>query len=306
VDDVAHILCDLEKWEEASAALKRVIAAKEETLPPEHEDLYYRLFRLAHATFEAGQLDEALIWSRRFMNFLAPLEPEHLLRTKRRVALILAKQTKFSESAELYHETLAASRDLLGEEHWLVSTCMTESARVYRAMEGQHQSALDLERQMDLVRNLMDRDTMEGLQMLVKLADVHLDQHRYHEACAMYEESFEALQTFEIGCLGEDGFDPMNHFVLKLNLLSSMADAHAALSKYDTALQSHRMVLEIIDVGPIAGREDERDIKALRVSTLGRIAKVHEDAGRFYESLNAYRDVLEVEERTYGPGSMES
>jgi len=304
VDDIAHVLCDLEKWEEAATALKRVIASKDKTLPTDDEDLYYRLFRLAHATFEAGQLDEALIWSRRFVGFPISVEAELLLRTKRRVALILARQKKFDESAEMYHETVEQSRNHLGEDHWLVSACISESAGVYSAIRAQIRNSQDLESQRERVMRLMDRDTLEGLRMLVDLADVHLDQHKYHEARAMYEEAFEILQNFEIACFETDAFDAAKHLVLKLNLVSAMASAHLALSDHDAALQSHRMVLEIIHVGLVAGREDEGDLSKLRISTLSQIANVHAEAGNFVASLNAYKDCLAVEEEAYGPDEM--
>src|SRR3569833_4525237 len=99
-------------------------------------------------------------------------------------------------------------------------------------------AVIDLARQRERARRLLDTDKPSAIVMLSGLAGAHLKENEYSEAAAMYEEVIDLIEELETRRLlkaevvdpNDDDDDELDLTFLKDNASSELAAARLALA----------------------------------------------------------------------------
>jgi tetratricopeptide (TPR) repeat protein len=146
LDNLAQVLHDLGKLDEALPLHRRALAISEKALGPEHPDVAITLNNLAQTLHNLGRLDEALPLQRRALAIsekaLGTEHPAVAIRLSN-IARTLHNLGRLDEALPLQRRALAISEKALGTEHPDVATVLDNLATRLNGL-GRFDEALPL------------------------------------------------------------------------------------------------------------------------------------------------------------------
>lgn len=132
--NVAHlVLVRKEKWDEAEAELRRIVATQKQLVGPRHIDYLTSSGELAEILVARGQLVEAEMILRQVLDVMSQLHGDNHLDTithRNCLAWCLRQQKKWDQAEAILHQQLELLRGTLGTQHPDTLTCMISLASV--------------------------------------------------------------------------------------------------------------------------------------------------------------------------------
>jgi tetratricopeptide (TPR) repeat protein len=282
VDDLAQACMELDKYDEAIHYYQMFLSNKEEQLPDSNSQITVTLFQLALATFKNGQNERSLEWSDRLLSVGDSLNSSMSLVTIRIKGQIYSMQGKNDVAMELYQQVLEKSKIHLPGDHWLSKRILEDISNLYLKIDKDTDIVQDLQRQREVIQQLLENNEETGILLLSRLGDVHARQHLQHEALSIYEETLDAIQ-----CSPESP----DLIRLKYITISNIADTHLALYNNHAAMTFLRILI------------DSEEDTTWRIGALIRMGSAHETESNFDEALINFKQVLRETERKLGPDS---
>ncbi|KAH7131980.1 hypothetical protein B0J11DRAFT_211888 [Dendryphion nanum] len=280
---VARECLTCEKFDEAIGYYSRILRVKEQSLPDSDETVMLALFHLFRCTSKNGQNEKALSWGKRYVDIGETTNLEWRIVVMRGIGNIYAGDRKYTEAMDWYHKALNET-PFLGDDHWLPSNIACDVQRLYVDMDNGTKAIQDLQKQRDIISQLLISDPRSGASLLVQLGFIHSRQHMHHESLNLLEEALEAIQ----------GFPSDSDFIsLKHDAISGIADAHLTLYNNQAAMVYLQMLAE--------SEEDDR----YKLNALVRIASALEQEGEFEKSIERWKQVRREEERKSGLDSLD-
>ncbi|KAF2251582.1 TPR-like protein [Trematosphaeria pertusa] len=274
-----YFACDM--FDEAIGHYRRMLTTKEQILPDSDETVILLIFQLFPCTSKSGQNEKAMVWGRRFVAVGETSDLEKRLIVKKGMGNIHAKNKQHSEALDLYLEVLSDTK-FLDQDHWLHrlhSSVVYDIHRLYAEMDGDNEAIQDLQRQREMISQVLDSDPRAGAILLHQLGHVYARQRMQHEALSLLEEALEAIQ-----CLPPDS----ELISLKRNAISGIADAHLKLYNNQAALTYLRILV------------DSEEDAGWKAGAMIRMAGALEQGGEFEQAIELWKQVRREEERKSG------
>jgi tetratricopeptide (TPR) repeat protein len=192
--NVAWLLRQTGKLDEAEALFRQVLAARRRVLGPEHLDTTRTLNDLAAVLETQGKLDEAVELHRTALaNLRRRLGNDAVdtLSSMGNLASALASQGKLDEAGTLLRERLATARRVLGDNHRDTLRAISSYTWLL-GMEGKYDEALDPSREVyEGDRRLLGADHPDTITALANLAVAYSNIGRLAEAEPLMQEVVE-------------------------------------------------------------------------------------------------------------------
>jgi len=319
LENVAIMCMRAGKAVEALDLFARVVAAREKAgLADGDEDLASLLYHLSTCTFQADQRQACLVWTRRFLDVPedAPgVTTEMRLVARRRVGLVHLHDKQADEAVAVYEPLLeqlrAAAPPALTADHWLRRCAADELAAAHRMRLVQTDAIADLHARRERLKRLLDTDRPVAIARLARLADVHLVEHEYSEAAALYDEVLDFVEEAEarrrLGLdpaddedegedAGSDGAAARRAAAgpdlneIRNAALSSLANAHMALANHERALAL------------LARLADSESAARWRRGALIRKGDLQERMGEYVAALTTWMALLNEMQRVDDEG----
>ncbi|KAK1752572.1 hypothetical protein QBC47DRAFT_416219 [Echria macrotheca] len=291
-------VCDLSgSTVEAIDWYQKVIKIREQNLSDSDPTMSYILNQLSRLTWQLDQREACIAWTERFLAIPedaaagAEVTGEVRLVARRRIASIHLRNIQADEAIEWYQPLLEEARALLPASHWLVNRVTEELSASYHLSLAQNTAVAELHTRREQVKKMLDVDPPLAIALLERIAHVHLAEHEYSEAIALYEQVLEFITDYEAflpessrppaAAEGDEpAGGPPSIVEVKHMAISSLASAHFALANNEQALRLSTKLVESTD--------DRRFCH----SALLRIAAIHERMGDFANALVTWERIL--------------
>ncbi|KAK4442179.1 hypothetical protein QBC34DRAFT_499857 [Podospora aff. communis PSN243] len=285
-------VCELmENNAESIELYQVVISARQKTVPDTDPRMSYVLDQISRLTWLVDQREACIAWTERLLAIPedaagVEITLEQRLIARRRIALIHFRNKQSCEAIDLYQALLEEAQAALPRGHWLVQRVAEELSASHHLSLEQSAAVADLHARREQIKKLLDVHPSMAIALLKRIADIHLAEHEYSEAIALYEEVLNLIKDFE--ALPEEArlavvlTEELDLVKVKHTAMSSLADAHLSLANYEKALQLSTAVADNTGGGPLC------------TTALYRVAAVYERMGSYAAALATWERVLAV------------
>ncbi|OAQ98566.1 hypothetical protein LLEC1_04268 [Akanthomyces lecanii] len=227
LQNLAVLLADQGKYEEAEPAYRRLVAAQRQALGAGHQHTLKSMNGLANTLFRQAKYEEAEKAHRDTLaereQMLGPRHPDTLT-SMNGLAGALYHQYKYGEAEAAYRATLLARKEVLGEDHRDTLTSMSNLAKTlferhkFKAAEEMYWTTLAAR------RHVLGRNHKDTLTTMNSLANTLRSLGHYQDAEKLHRETWAARQEV----LGLEHPDT-------LTSLSNVADSLCCQNKFKAA-----------------------------------------------------------------------
>jgi len=244
-------------------------------------DFHTKQFMLAH-------VDATILAKQEFYDGWSFLQGSSLLNASMVYYIILGRQGRYHQAAEICWAVLAAWTNERGEEH--PSTLATmHNLSSYLIRQGNCEEAEPLLRKCVAIEiKIHGKEAFETLQSLNALTDLLIMQKKYEEADSTSKEAMEV----SVGLLGRDHESTVSIVRNRAGVLMYFGNHSEAARMNKENLETSKRVLGI------------QHPQTLTV--MNNLAVCLEKMERFEEAETFFREALSLKEKTYGPNHPET
>lgn len=285
MDAIGGAYQNLGVYDSAAVLYDRSLELREESLGPDHPDVYRSLSLAGTAARLQGRLDEAVALHRRALQgrrtLLGPDHPE-VASSLSALGLAMQERGDDEEAEELYLDALRIQRERLDPGDEAIARTLNNLSGIYDD-RGMADSAMAvLEESVAIRKAGLGTDHLDYAISLNNLATAYENAARYEEAEEVYRESL---------ALRERLLDPGHPMILTVQ--NNLAVLFIRQGRADEAEPFLNSVVEARRRNP-----EERIALATVLSNRG-VARVR--LGRFADASQDLREALELTEAEVGP-----
>jgi tetratricopeptide (TPR) repeat protein len=285
-DNMAGVLSNQGKYDEALQAYQEVFDKRKDLLGPEHPSTLTTQNNMAGVLSYLGKYEEALqAYEEIFDKEKDLLGPEHpnTLTARHNMASVLSKQGKYEEALQAYQEVFDIWKRELGPEHPSNLTTRNNMAGVL-SKQGKYKEALQAYQEIfDKRKDLLGPEHPSTLTTWNNMAEVLSKQGKYEEALQAYQVVYDKRKDL----LGPEHPDT-------LSTRNNMALVLSKQGKYKEALQAYQEVFD--KRKDLLGPEHPDTL-----STRNSMAGVLSEQGKHEEALKVYQEVFDKTKDLLGP-----
>ncbi len=274
LNELAEMLYQQGKYQEARPLMQRALAIREKVLGPEHPDTAGSLNKLAMLYFTLGQYDQALPLYRRALAINKKvLGPEHpdTATSLNNLAELYITLGQYDQALPLHQRALAISEKVLGPEHADTATSLNNLAALYSTL-GQYDQALPLYQRALVIREkVLGLEHADTATSLNNLAVLYRTLGQYDQALPLYQRALAITERV----LGLEHADTATS-------LNNLAVLYRTLGQYDQALPLYQRALAIRE--KVLGPEH-----AGTATSLNNLALLYRTLGQYDQALPLYQ-----------------
>lgn len=286
VDNLATVLTQRQRLDEAATLFASVIDARTRTLGPEHPDTLKAMSNLATLHDRAGRYQEAHDLHARVLEArrrTLGVGHEQTLATMNNLANALDNLGRTPEAAVMFERVLAGQTEADGADHPRTLATMNNLAGAYAGMGRREEGAAMYRRILEVKRRVLPPDHPSTIITLVNLGSLLLDMERTAEAESVATEAVERARR------GGDGA-----VMQRVGALNVLGRLHQSTGRMDLSAAALAEAVEALRGS--AGPEHPAV-----VTLLGNLARAQTGAGDHAAAEATAREGLALAERTVGP-----